>query len=281
MNYRLAGAIFGDIAGSIYEWNNTKDYNTVDLYNKDNHFTDDTVCTIAIADALLHPVGENQFDFASYLKKWCRKYPKAGYGGNFFNWFTEDEFYLNNSYGNGSAMRVSPIGYYAKDVVECRIIAQQSCMNSHAHFEGIRGAQAIAESVFKMNDGYDSWIPSCSILMDYYPWYYNNFKPYVRLDLNDILNEIRPNYKFEVSCQKSVPIALICYGASESYEDCIKKAISMGGDSDTLAAMAGAIYHAADEEMLPETIQLVENRLPDEMLEVMVEFDKLIDERTK
>ena len=281
MKYRLAGAILGDIAGSSYEWNRVKKPNLVNIYSDYNNFTDDTVCTIAIADALLHPLDENMYDFSPYLKKWCRKYPNVGYGANFKQWFMSDDFYLSNSYGNGSAMRVSPIGYFAKDVVDARILAQQSCMNSHAHIEGIRGAQAIAESVFKMYNDYDQWIPGTSILGDYYPWYYYTYETYNRLEPRDILDEIRPDYTFKVSCQQSVPIALLCFNAAESYEDCIKKAISMGGDSDTLAAMAGGIAYAHFKEMTPESINFFEEKLPDEMMEVVVEFDKLIDERNK
>lgn len=281
MKYRLAGTILGDIAGSSYEWNRTKNYDAVNIYSDVNHFTDDTVCTIAIAEALLNPVDKDLYDFAKYLKKWCRKYPNSGYGPQFKQWFQSDEAYINYSFGNGSAMRVSPIGFFAKDAVEARILAQHSCMNSHAHNEGIRGAQAIAESIYEMYTGGDPWIPGDRLLGNYYPNYYYKYETYNKLDQNDILDEIRPDYSFKVSCQESVPIAMLCFNASENYEDCLKKAISMGGDSDTLAAMAGGIAYAHYQEMLPESMQFFEEKLPDDMMEVVVEFDKLIDERDK
>jgi ADP-ribosylglycohydrolase len=283
MKYRLAGAILGDIAGSSYEFHNTKDINKINIYSNINHFTDDTVCTIAIADALLNPIGENQYPFSEKLKEWCRKYPDCGYGSNFRTWFQEDNFYINSSWGNGSAMRVSPIGYFAKDIIECRILAQHSCMNSHAHFEGIRGAQAIAESIFDVNNFANPQIPIEKVLFNYYPKWYNKYADLDTLivDSNDILEDIRKDYRFEVSCQESVPVAIFAFLASESYEDCIKKAISMGGDSDTLAAMAGSIAYTYFKEMSKESIQFFEDKLPDDMMEVVEKFDKLIDGRNK
>lgn len=266
MKRRLLGAICGDVIGSVYEHQNTKDYN-FDMFNENATFTDDTVCTIAIADALLHEESPHEFKFSEYLKTWCRKYPERGFGQSFRSWFNSDKNYLNTSWGNGSAMRVSPIGYYAKSAVEASILAHNSCFNSHASFEAIKGAKAIAECI-TCTGMYKNF--ALGILHCYYP------------EFADIsLEQIKPTYAFEVSCQKSVPIALLAVAESSSYEDCIRKAISVGGDSDTIAAMAGGIAYKLYGYIPEKIVDFVTSKLDDDILKVIDDFDKLVDERNK
>lgn len=225
----LIGAICGDIVGSIYEWDNikTKEF---DLFQKGMNFTDDTVMTIAVADWAI-----NGGQVEDYLVKYGKMYslPKGGYGGRFRQWlFDDEERKPYGSYGNGSAMRVASIGWLYDTLEETLDMAKKSAECTHNHIEGIKGAQATAAAIFKLRQG-----ASKEELKEYIT---NTFE----YDLNRTVDEIRPKYKFDVSCQGTVPEAIICFLESTSFEDAIRNSISLGGDSDTLACICGAIAEA-------------------------------------
>jgi len=222
----MLGAIIGDYIGSIYERFNRKS-TEFPLFRDDCRFTDDTILTLAVADAFM-----NKKDYAATIAEYARKYPLAGYGGSFINWLDSPNLKPYNSWGNGSAMRVSSIGWLCNNYEEVLLEAKRSAEVTHNHPEGIKGAQAIAACVFWARTGYSK----TQIRTDVYV----NFG----YDLNRTLDEIRPTYEFDVSCQGSVPEAIIAFLESDNFEDCIRKAISIGGDSDTIAAMAGGIAEA-------------------------------------
>ncbi len=221
----MLGAIIGDIAGSVYEFDNTgaEDF---ELITDSCFFTDDTVLTVATADCIL-----NNGDFAATYKNYFRKYPGRGYGAMFSQWGNSESLQPYNSYGNGSAMRVSPIGFaynYMETVLD---MAKKSAECTHNHPEGIRGAQAIAACIFAARQKKDKdGIKKTAEDLGY--------------DLSFNLGEIRFYYSFDESSQGSVPQAIKAFLESESFEDAIKKAIKLGGDSDTIACMAGSIAQA-------------------------------------
>ena len=252
----MLGAIIGDIVGSVYERNNikTKDF---PLFQKECHFTDDTVMTCAVAEAVMN--GGSDKDFITAIKKYGRMYPNAGYGKRFKAWLLSDDTEPYNSYGNGSAMRVSPCAW-AMDCGFCartgmwpsngREVARRSAAVTHNHIEGISGAMAVADAIF--------------MCRYYFGGYYADFEDPINndpdeckrrikdhieseygYDLSKTLDEIRPAYRFDSSCQGSVPQAITAFLESTDYEDAIRNAISLGGDSDTLAAIAGSIAEAA------------------------------------
>lgn len=252
----MLGAIIGDIVGSVYEWNNikTKDF---PLFRDDCFFTDDTVMTIAVAEALMDG-GEDE-NFIDSMKKWGRKYPDAGYGGRFGAWLFSDDRSPYNSWGNGSAMRVSPCGW-AMNCGFCartgmwpsngRDQAKRSAAVTHNHPEGIKGAMAVADSIFicrlyrgKYEADYSGiilpTIDDCKRMIR------NHVESEYGYDLSMRVDEIRPNYQFNESCQDTVPQAIIAFLESKDFEDAIRNAISLGGDSDTLAAITGSIAEAA------------------------------------
>ena len=226
----MLGAIIGDIVGSVYEWNNikTKDF---PFFNEKCFFTDDTVMTIAVADALLK--GGTTDDFIDSMKEIGRLYPNSGYGGGFANWLFSDSREPYNSWGNGSAMRVSPCGWFADSLEEAETLAERSAAVTHNHPEGIKGAQATAAAIYlartdTKKDKIKAYIES--------KYGYN---------LSRTLDEIRPGYRFNETCQETVPEAIIAFLESRDFIDAIRNAISLGGDSDTLAAITGSIAEAA------------------------------------
>ncbi len=226
------GAIIGDIAGSRFEWHNHKSTDFELFINKCD-FTDDTVMTIAAAKWLLDG---RKGDLAEIMRDWGRRYPNRGYGGMFYQWIYSDDpdkHLPYNSFGNGSGMRVSPVGFYAKSLEEAADLAKQTADVSHNHPEGIKGAQSIATAIYLARTGktkaeIKSWIE------DTYHY-----------DLSRTCDEIRPTYKFDVTCQGSCPEAIIAFLESTDFESAIRLAISLGGDSDTIACMTGGIAAAA------------------------------------
>jgi len=222
----MLGAIIGDYIGSVYERFNRKSTD-FPLFRDDCKFTDDTILTLAVADAFM-----NKKDYATTIAEYARKYPNAGYGGSFINWVDSGDLKPYNSWGNGSAMRVSSIGWLCDSYKETIEEAKRSAEVTHNHPEGIKGAQTIAACIFWARNGHnkDQIRTNVYINFDY--------------DLNRTIDEIRPTYEFDVSCQGSVPEAIIAFLESNDFEDCIRKAISIGGDSDTIAAMAGSIAEA-------------------------------------
>ena len=226
----MLGAIIGDIVGSVYEWNNikTKEF---PLFSEKCHFTDDTVMTIAVADAILN--GATPDDFIDSFSRFGSLYPDADFGGSFRKWLMSRHKAPYNSWGNGSAMRVSPCAWFADSLEEAEKLAEISAAVTHNHPEGIKGAKATAAAIYLARVGRTK--PE---IKDYIETIYG-------YDLNRTLDEIRPSYSFDESCQGTVPEAIIAFLESKGFEDAIRNAISLGGDSDTLAAITGSIAEAA------------------------------------
>lgn len=231
----MFGTIIGDVIGSYYEFYTCKSLN-FPLFRKETRFTDDTVLTIAIADAFM-----NKKDYATTLKEYAKKYPLAGFGGGFVEWVDRDDILPYNSWGNGSAMRVSSIAWLCNTIEEVLLESKKTAEVTHNHPEGIKGAQAIASAIFlaRTNKSKTEIKEFISTKFDY--------------NLDRTLDKIRPTYEFDVSCKGSVPEAIIAFLESENFEDCIRKSISIGGDSDTIAAMAGGIAEAYYKN-IPEEI---------------------------
>ncbi len=268
----MYGAIAGDIVGSIYEFNPTK---TTDfpLLTPQSHFTDDSVMTTAIADALTklpEDVDERiaKMCMIDKMQEYGRKYPDAGYGGMFRQWLRMENPAPYNSYGNGSAMRVSSVGWIYSTLEKTREVAKWSAEITHNHPEGIKGARAVAEAIFLARCKYTKKQIQREIEKNYYPGRFD--KP---------VSEIRRTYEFDETCQGSVPEAMQCFFESTDFESAIRLAVSLGGDSDTQAAIAGSIAEAYymsqsdvpasicegwDQEEESETADVVENmRIPE------------------
>lgn len=221
----MIGAIIGDFVGSIYEWNNIK---TTDFpfFSPTCRFTDDSVMSVAVAEALM-----NGTNMAASLRKYGRMYPEAGYGGRFRQWLHSNDMPTYDSFGNGSAMRASAAGWIATSLEEALELAKQSAMPTHSHPEGIRGAQVAAGCVWllrqgKTKDDIRAWVTSQGYSLDF------------------TIDEIRPVYQFDVTCQGSVPQAIVAFLEAEDFESAVRLSISIGGDSDTLASIAGALAEA-------------------------------------
>ncbi len=222
----MIGAIAGDIIGSVYEHYpiKTKDF---PLFHPRCRFTDDTVLTVAVADAIL--TGR---PYEQSLREIGRRYPRAGYGGSFIGWLHSDHPQPYNSWGNGSAMRVSPVGFAFDTEDEVLGEAEKTANISHNHPEGVKGAQATALAVFLARMGHTK----------------EEIRDQIRqrfgYNMHRTVDDIRPTYYFDVSCQGTVPEAIIAFLDSTSYEDAVRNAISLGGDSDTLACITGGIAEA-------------------------------------
>ena len=250
----MYGAIIGDIVGSRFERFNKKSID-FELFHRQSCFTDDTVLTVAVADALL-----NKKDYVKTLQEYGRKYPDAGYGGSFYKWIYSENPQAYNSWGNGSAMRVSPVAYAFNSIEEVLQEAKKTAEISHNHHEGIKGAQAIAAAIFFARIGKTK----------------QEIKDFIQstfaYDLERSIDKIRPYYKFEVSCQNSVPEAIISFLESSDFETAIRLAISIGGDSDTLAAMAGSIAEAFYKKIPENIVENATKRLPKAFLDIIHRF---------
>lgn len=250
----MLGAIAGDIVGSVFERRPIKT-TEFPLFSARSTFTDDTVLTVAVAYAILHGGA-----YGPALKAFGRRYPHAGYGGRFYRWLQMPESEPYNSWGNGSAMRVSPVGYAFEDV-ECVLQeAQKSAEVTHNHPEGIKGAQATALAIYLARTGRDKETIREEIERRF------------AYDLGRTLEEIRPEYRFDVSCQGSVPESIVAFLESEGVEDAIRKAISLGGDSDTMACIAGGIAEAYYGEVPSGIVEEVRERIPGEFWAVVEAF---------
>ena len=252
----LIGAIAGDIIGSVYEGRKVASAN-FDLLSVFATFTDDTVLTLAVADCIL-----NKKDFAKTIYEYGNKYPKRGYGGYFRKWLASDNPQPYNSFGNGSAMRVSAVGAAYNTLDEVLAVAKQSAEVTHNHPEGVKGAQAIASAIFLAKTG-----NSKQAIKDYISATFN-------YNLNRSIEQIRPIYGFDVTCQGSVPEAIIAFLDSTNYENAIRLGISLNGDSDTIACMTGGIAAAFYREVPNEIVQFALNRLTDEQFLLLEFFDE-------
>lgn len=250
----MLGAIIGDICGSTYEFEPANGYD-FELFNEDSTFTDDTILSLAVVDAMI-----NNLDLAQTLANYAHKYPMKGYGGMFFDWIFSDDLKPYNSYGNGSAMRVSAVGFLARSEEEVMELAKWSAMSTHNHPEGIKGAQAVALAIYLAKTGSSK----------------NDIKEAIetkfKYNLSRTLKEIEPNYYFDVTCQGSVPEAIICFLESNDFESAIRNAIWLKGDADTQACMAGAIAQAYYGGIPIELKNLVYNLLPDHLLDTLHQF---------
>lgn len=250
----MIGAIAGDIIGSIYEaWPiKTKEF---PLFDDRCRFTDDTVLTVAVADAIL--TGRS---YGQSLWEVGRRHPNAGYGGSFIRWLQSEDPMPYDSWGNGSAMRVSPVGFAFESEADVLKHARMSAEVSHNHPEGIKGAQATALSVFLARTGWDK------------DGIRNRIARMFGYGLDRSVDAIRPLYSFDVSCQGTVPEAIIAFLDSESYEDAVRNAVSLGGDSDTLACITGGIAEAFYGGVGEEIEKEVRKRLPPDLLETLQLF---------
>jgi ADP-ribosylglycohydrolase len=250
----VLGSIVGDIIGSVYEHFPIKTME-FPLFQNRSRFTDDTVLTVAIASSILEKV-----DYATSLRKFGQKYPNAGYGGAFFNWLFDPESRPYNSWGNGAAMRVSPVGFAFATIEEVLEEGKNTAVVSHNHPEGIKGAQTTALAVFLARTGAGKKQIQAEITRRF------------GYELSRTIDEIRPQYGFDISCQGTVPEAITAFLESEDYEDAVRKAISLGGDSDTLACITGGIAHAFYKEIPEKIVMEVRGRLPQEFLSIIDKF---------
>jgi ADP-ribosylglycohydrolase len=243
----IIGAITGDIIGSVYEWHNIKttDFN---LFSIKSTFTDDTVLTIATMDAIV-----NQKAYTESYHSFGKEYNRKGYGHNFYSWILSDDPKPYNSWGNGSAMRVSPVGWFSDNADEVMAEAKRSAEVTHNHPEGIKGAQAVAMAVFMARTG--------KTKDDIKKFTVDTFS----YNLDRKIDDIRPSYEFDVSCQGSVPEAIIAFLESTDFENAIRLAVSIGGDSDTIACITGGIaeayYKAIPEHIIDSVIKILPSKL--------------------
>lgn len=247
----MLGAIVGDIVGSIYEFNNhrSKDF---PLFQESCTFTDDTILTIATAEALM-----TDWDFAGKYRSYGENYPSS-YGGFFRKWIYDESQGPYNSFGNGSAMRVSPVAWFEDKEHRVMELAKRSAEVTHDHPEGIKGAQATAMAILWARQG----MSPIEIV--------NGIEEKFGYDISTPLDEIREFYEFDVTCQGTVPEALRCFLEADGFEDAIRNAISLGGDSDTLAAITGSIAEAAfgiPEQIAEKTVAHLDNRLANTLAE--------------
>jgi len=251
----MIGAIAGDIIGSVYEHHAVKTTD-FELFGPYSTFTDDTVLTVAVADCILHGEG-----YAPTLRDYGRRYPNRGYGGTFYHWLLSDTMGPYESFGNGSAMRVSPVGFAFDTLEQVLEEAMKSAEVTHNHPEGIKGAKSVAAAVFLCRTG-----ATKEEIQSYLETTFG-------YDLDRSLDFIRPTYGFDVTCQGSVPEAIIAFIESNDYEDAIRKAISLGGDSDTIACITGGIAQAYYKYIPDYIIQKVIGLLAPELLNIVDEFN--------
>ena len=255
----MYGAILGDIIGSPYEFDRGGKTKVFPLFTKNSKFTDDSVMTVAVADALLKSMGKSDEEIKAALvasmKLWGGLFPYAGYGGMFRRWLASPDPKPYGSFGNGSAMRVSSVGWLYGTIDETRHIARLTAEVTHNHPEGIKGAESTASAIFLARTGNSK----------------EEIKDYVirefGYDLSRTCDEIRPYYRHDESCQKTVPEAITAFLESESFEDVIRTAVSLGGDCDTLTCIAGGIaeaYYGVPEELKREC----KERVPERFVEI-------------
>lgn len=260
----MYGAILGDIIGSPFEFDRgdkTKDFK---LFSRRSHFTDDSVMTLAVCEALLKvgqdaAVKEIEDAVISSMQSWGRKYPHEGYGGYFRRWLTARHPEPYNSFGNGSAMRVSAAGWLYDSLEKTRVVAKATANVTHNHPEGIKGAEATASAIFMARNG--------SSKEEIKKYIENEF----HYDLNRTLDEIRPSFHMDETCQKTVPEAIIAFLEARDFEDAIRNAVSLGGDTDTLGAITGSIaeaYFGISETLISEC----RNRINKDMRDVVDAF---------
>lgn len=262
----MIGAIVGDFVGSAYEFKPTKNYD-FELVTPASSITDDSIMSLAVADAIMRDSNEKfqQPDYKERMLYYGRKYPNpvGGYGGSFSRWLASPDPQPYNSWGNGSAMRVAAIGWAYNQWEAMQLEARCSAEVTHNHPEGIKGAVAVATAIYLARNNHSKF----------------NIRKWVErlgYDLNFSIADIQPSYRFSETCMDTVPAAIMCFLESCDYEDCIRMAVSLGGDADTLGCIAGAIaeaYWGADN--IPSfLVEQALATLPSDLLGVYLEFDK-------
>ncbi len=262
-NITILGAIAGDTIGSVYEFNPTKDYN-FELLRNDMCYTDDSVMTLAVAQWILSDPTLSHDKLVEVMQDFGHRYPNpvGSYGWMFGQWLCSDDPQPYNSWGNGSAMRVSPVGFAFDTLEETLHVAKISAEVTHNHPEGIKGAQAVAAAIFLSRNGKDK----------------DEVRKYIEetfgYDLHRTYEEAKDGYAFEASCQETVPQSIIAFLASKDYEDAIRLTVAMGGDADTMGAITGAIagayYNDAPDDIMTFTL----NKMPQHLKDVYSEFSK-------
>ena len=264
----MYGAILGDIIGSPFEFDRGDKTKNFKLFSRRSHFTDDSVMTLAVCEALLKvgqdaTVKEIEDAVISSMQSWGRRYPHEGYGGYFRCWLTARHPEPYNSFGNGSAMRVSAAGWLYDSLEKTRVVAKATANVTHNHPEGIKGAEATASAIFMARNG--------SSKEEIKKYIENEF----HYDLNRTLDEIRPSFHMDETCQKTVPEAIIAFLEARDFEDAIRNAVSLGGDTDTLGAITGSIaeaYFGISETLISEC----RNRVNKDMRDVVDAFYSLV-----
>lgn len=271
----MIGAIIGDIVGSRFEFNNHRDKN-FDLFTSTCRVTDDSIMTFAVAKAIMETekiVSRNDEKYYSILTKIAiksmqelgKKHPYAGYGAMFAQWLNCDNPLPYNSYGNGAAMRISPVGFYAVNESELLKLSHSITKVSHNHPEGLKGAEAAALAIYMARHNFTKAQIKTRIEDKYYA-------------LNFTLDQIRPTYSFKATCQDTVPQAIVAFLEASSFEDAIRNAISLGGDSDTIAAITSGIaeaYYGVPEVLIKHALTYLDG----ELLDIYHDWIQLISER--
>ena len=263
----MFGAVYGDIIGSKYEVACTKRYDFP--FYRDSHFTDDTVMSAAVCSAILSDdknigrfaVRKRGYEYASQYKLYFSRYPHAGYGHMFSRWACDNRSGRQHSYGNGGAMRAVPIGYAYDDIEQVLLQAKASCFYTHAHREGIRGAQAVASAVFLARNGGSK----------------DEIRRFIteklHYDLDYTVEQIRPSYSFDSSSEYSVPPSIVCFLDSTDYESAVRNAVSLGGDADTMACIAGGIAEAYYKAIPDEIRRFCDGRIDMTLKDTFREFN--------
>ena len=265
----MYGAILGDIIGSPFEFDRGDKTKEFDLFTKGCDFTDDSVMTIAVGEALLAvgpeaTVKEIEEAVVTNMQDWGKRYPYAGYGGRFRYWLRERNPKPYGSYGNGSAMRVSAVGWLYDSLERTREVARATANVTHNHPEGIKGAEATASAIYMARNGFSK----------------EEIKEYIEREfhynLNRTLDEIRPGYHMDETCQRTVPEAIIAFLESKDFEDAIRNAVSLGGDTDTLGAITGSIaeaFYGISDVLIAECRSRIDEGL---MTDILDEFDHIL-----
>ena len=279
----MLGAIIGDIAGSKYEFNNTFDYD-FEMFGEGCDFTDDTICTVAVADAIL-----NGRSYQESLLDWCRRYPspKGAYGGRFAGWIRSLDPQPYNSFGNGSAMRVSPVAWLFDDLSQVLEEAEKTALPTHNHPEGIKGAKAVAHAIWYFRksrfseESKDSENEETKGLKNENAKASKDenetiqgFMSIARSYYEDFDTRVYPKGKFDETCMDAVPLSFYLLSQASSFEDAIRLAISHGGDSDTIGAIVGSIAEARfgiPQEMKEKALSY----LPDDMKDIWKQFAEI------
>ena len=262
----MYGAILGDMIGAPYEFGRSPKSKDFPLFIPSSMYTDDSMMTVAVAEALLDSRGKGRDALrgavVQSMQKWGRRYPNAGYGGRFYDWLFEEDPQPYNSWGNGSAMRVSAAGWLFDTLEKTRQAAADTALVTHNHPEGIKGAEATASVIWAARNGWSKAEIRKYVEEEFYP-------------LHQTCDEIRPTYSFDVSCQGTVPQAITAFLEGNSFEDVIRTAVSLGGDCDTLTCIAGGMAEAMYG--VPEELkQECRKRLEPDMIKVLDRFESCL-----